>query len=65
VVPIVFLLVTAWLLITTIQNSPESSLIGIGLIILGLPVYFYLTNKGSSGPEDPGNDEERDAGSAA
>ena len=59
VVPIIFLLVTAWLLVTTIQNSPQSSLIGIGLIILGLPVYFYLTKKGSNGPEEPADGAER------
>ncbi|MDI1243163.1 MAG: amino acid permease [bacterium] len=61
VVPVIFLLVTGWLLVNTIVTSPESSLIGIGLIILGLPVYFYLNNKGSNGPEDPGNDEEGNA----
>lgn len=64
-VPVVFLLVTGWLLINTIMTSTKSSLIGIGLIILGLPVYFYLNNKGSNGPEDPGNDEEGNAGQAA
>lgn len=63
--PIVFLLVTGWLLVNTIITSPQSSFIGIGLIILGLPVYFYLNNKGSNGPEDPGNDEEGNAGQAA
>lgn len=65
VIPIVFLLVTGWLLINTMVTSPQSSFIGIGLIILGLPVYFYLNNKGSNGPEDPGNDEEGNAGQTA
>jgi basic amino acid/polyamine antiporter, APA family len=64
-VPIVFLLVTGWLLVNTIITSPQSSFIGIGLIILGLPVYFYLNYKGVNGPEDPGNDEEGNAGQAA
>ena len=45
VIPIVFLLVVAWLLITTIISDTFQSFIGIGLIILGLPVYFYLTRK--------------------
>jgi APA family basic amino acid/polyamine antiporter len=62
VVPIVFLLVTGWLLVNTIITSPQSSLIGIGLIILGLPVYFYLNNNGSNGPEDPADVEEGNAG---
>lgn len=47
VVPILFLLVTAFLLINTIMTSTKQSLIGIGLIVVGLPVYFYLTNKGN------------------
>jgi APA family basic amino acid/polyamine antiporter len=40
VVPALFLLTTAWLLITTLITSPLRSLIGIGLVILGLPVYY-------------------------
>lgn len=58
VVPILFLLVTAWLLINTLITSPESSFIGIGLIILGLPVYFYLNNKGDNSRE-VADDEKR------
>ncbi len=46
VVPVVFLLVSGWLLINTIMTAPESSFIGMGLILLGLPVYYYLTLKG-------------------
>ena len=45
VVPIVFLLVAGWLLVTTMLSSPKSSFIGIGLILLGLPVYYYLNNR--------------------
>lgn len=53
VVPVVFLLVAGWLLITTIINSPKQSFIGIGLILVGLPVYYYLTNRGAAtAPED-------------
>lgn len=48
VVPIVFLLVAGWLLINTMMTAPQSSFIGIGLILLGLPVYYYLTNKGDN-----------------
>ncbi len=43
VVPILFLLVAGWLLINTILTSPMQSFIGIFLIALGLPVYYYLT----------------------
>ena len=43
VVPVVFLLVAGWLLINTMYTAPKSSFIGIGLILLGLPIYYYLT----------------------
>ncbi len=42
VVPILFLLVTGWLLLNTIYNTPIESLIGILLILSGLPIYFYM-----------------------
>jgi APA family basic amino acid/polyamine antiporter len=42
VVPIVYLLVAGWLLFNTVMTAPTQSFIGIGLIILGLPVYYYL-----------------------
>lgn len=45
VIPIVFLLVAGWLLITTLVTSPRQSFTGIGLIILGLPVYYYFFSK--------------------
>ena len=51
VVPAVFLLVTGWLLITTLISSPKQSFIGIGLILLGIPVYYYLNNKGAKGAD--------------
>lgn len=43
VVPVVFLLVAGWLLVNTMVTAPQQSFIGIGLILLGLPVYYYLT----------------------
>ncbi len=45
VVPILFLLVAGWLLINTISTNPTQSFAGIILILLGLPVYYYLTRK--------------------
>lgn len=50
VVPIVFLFVAGWLLISTMINSPTQSFTGIFLIILGLPVYYFLTRKGEDKP---------------
>ncbi len=56
VAPAVFLLVVAWLLITTIISDTLQSFIGIGLIVLGLPVYYYLIsrNNGGGGPTNGG-----------
>jgi APA family basic amino acid/polyamine antiporter len=48
VVPIVFLLVAGWLLVNTIMTAPTQSFIGIGLILLGLPVYYYLNTRSGS-----------------
>ncbi len=41
VVPIVFVLGIASLVVSTLLKSPRESLIGLGLISLGLPFYFY------------------------
>ncbi len=49
IVPILFLLVAGWLLINTIWTSPTQSFAGIFLILLGLPVYYYLTKKTDTG----------------
>lgn len=45
VIPVLFLLVTGWLLVSTITSEPKQSFIGIILILLGLPVYYYLAKK--------------------
>lgn len=42
VVPILFLMVSAWLIFQTIRNTPKQSIVGLGLISLGLPAYWYL-----------------------
>jgi len=41
VVPALYIAVSAWLILTTIWNTPKQSGIGLGLILLGLPVYLY------------------------
>ena len=45
VIPVVFLLAAGWLLVTTLISTPTQSFAGILLIILGLPVYYYLTSR--------------------
>jgi APA family basic amino acid/polyamine antiporter len=42
VVPFLFILVAAWLVVNTILTSPVESAAGLALIALGLPVYFYF-----------------------
>lgn len=58
VVPVIFLLVAGWLLINTMITAPQSSFIGIGLIILGLPVYYYLNYIGARNGSDEQNGSE-------
>jgi basic amino acid/polyamine antiporter, APA family len=40
-VPILFLMVTAWLLVNTLLTSPIRSITGLVLIAAGLPFYWY------------------------
>ena len=41
-VPILFMSVSGWLIYQTIVNTPRQSAIGLGLILLGMPVYYLL-----------------------
>ncbi len=40
--PLVFVLVSTWLVINTLINRPVESVAGLVLIVLGLPVYLYF-----------------------
>jgi basic amino acid/polyamine antiporter, APA family len=51
IVPIVFLVVAGWLLINTMISTPTQAFAGIFLILLGLPVYYYLTRRNSENVE--------------
>lgn len=48
VVPIIFMLVSTWLIVQTIHDSPRKSAIGLFLIILALPVYYLLDRRRST-----------------
>ena len=48
VVPVLFLIVSAALIIMTIRNAPRQSAIGLGLILLGVPVYWLLSRRQTS-----------------
>ncbi|HEX4121664.1 MAG TPA: amino acid permease [Verrucomicrobiae bacterium] len=41
VVPMLFVLVALWLVINTVSTNPKESMAGLGLIALGLPVYYW------------------------
>jgi APA family basic amino acid/polyamine antiporter len=45
VVPILFLVVSVGLILQTIINTPRQSAIGLGLILLGVPVYWILNSR--------------------
>lgn len=45
VVPALFVLVTIYLIVFTIKNAPLQSLIGLLIIALGLPVYWYFARR--------------------
>ncbi len=50
VVPFLFVLTAGWLLWNTLadKDSRVQSVVGLGLILLGLPIYFYLKPKNKS-----------------
>ena len=41
-VPVLFLLVTVFLLVNTFMATPLRAMAGLGIIVLGLPVYAYF-----------------------
>lgn len=43
--PIVGIIGGAYILLSTVMNSPANSLIGIGITLLGLPVFYYINAK--------------------
>ena len=45
VVPVVFVLVAIALLASTLRSSPRESLMGIGIILAGLPFYYHWKRK--------------------
>jgi APA family basic amino acid/polyamine antiporter len=45
VVPLLFVMVAVWLLINTLSTNPIESVVGLGLIALGLPLYYWQRRK--------------------
>jgi APA family basic amino acid/polyamine antiporter len=49
-VPVLFVLLAFALVLSTLLDSPRESLRGLGLIVLGLPFYFYWKNRRHNRP---------------
>ena len=45
VVPILFMLVAAAIVINTLVTTPDRALAGVGLMLAGLPFYWYWSRK--------------------
>src|SRR5438552_5449629 len=45
VIPIVFVMSALCLVISTLFNSPRESLLGLGLVLIGLPFYYYWAKR--------------------
>jgi APA family basic amino acid/polyamine antiporter len=45
VVPVVFVLSALGLVISTLFNSPRESLLGLSLVLLGLPFYYFWSKR--------------------
>jgi APA family basic amino acid/polyamine antiporter len=50
VVPLVFLAVTALLLVNTLRATPREAIAGLGLMALGLPFYLYWSRQARPAP---------------
>ena len=46
-VPVLFVVVAAFLLLSTIQTRPRESLMGLALMGLGVPFYYYWRKQNS------------------
>jgi APA family basic amino acid/polyamine antiporter len=44
-VPLIFVIVSIWFVYNTVVTDPRDSLIGLGLVFLGVPAYLYWTKK--------------------
>lgn len=48
--PIVFVVVSGVLLVSALVATPKQALLGLGVIALGIPFYFFWSRKGETGP---------------
>jgi APA family basic amino acid/polyamine antiporter len=48
VIPVLFLLVTGWLIVNTFLATPTQAITGVALMALGIPFYWYWTRAAQS-----------------
>lgn len=56
VVPVLFLLTAAWLIVNTLQTSPRQAFAGLGLVAIGVPFYWYWTRDNAGNAAMPNAD---------
>jgi APA family basic amino acid/polyamine antiporter len=47
-VPLIFIAAAGWLIVNTVVATPRQALTGLGIILLGLPIYAYWTHQTSN-----------------
>ena len=57
VVPAVFLLVTAWLLLNTLRTGPDQALAGLVLMSIGLPFYAWWSKRSKQTAQNEAQNE--------
>jgi APA family basic amino acid/polyamine antiporter len=43
--PLLYIMVTLWIMINTLRDQPQETLLGLLLVLLGIPFYFYFQRK--------------------
>ena len=51
--PILFILFSVYLVINTLIENPRDSLIGVGIVLLGVPAYWWWTRKSATRHPEP------------
>ena len=53
ILPIIFIIAAATLTVFSIQNDPRNSLAGVAVILLGVPLHYFLKNRGNIARSEP------------
>jgi APA family basic amino acid/polyamine antiporter len=52
-VPVIGILGGVYLMVATLKDSPSSAIVGLGLTLIGLPVYYYCKHKNKDNEAEP------------